>query len=128
MNFILNRSQYKHECEIEQQREDVQIYPATKIYDRHTDNSLLGSVRRRLISPKLRTQNSPPIPPTTYMILASPTNNTNDSKAKTRSMTMDLKRSASKESMTSTGNHHGKVTSIFSSSKVNSEIIYRFEL
>jgi len=117
MNFILNHSQYKHEYEIEQQREDPHIYSSTKMYDRHTDNSLLGSVRRRLIAPKLRTQHSTTPPPTTIIISTATTNNTNDSKSKTRSMTMDLKRSASRESMIT----NGKMASIFSSSKVKSE-------
>ncbi len=30
MNFILNHSQYKHECDIEQQREDTQIMGAAE--------------------------------------------------------------------------------------------------
>jgi hypothetical protein len=121
MNFILNHSQYKHECEIEQQREDPHIYSSTKIYDRQTDNSLLGSVRRRLIAPKLRSQHSTTPPPPTTIIISTPiTNNTNDSKSKTRSMTMDLKRSASRESMIT----NGKMISIFSSSKVKSESLF----
>lgn len=115
MNFIFNHSQYKHECDIEQQKEDTQIYSSTKIYDRHTDNSLLGSVRRRLIAPKLRAQHST-TPPPPAAIIVSPTSpsNTNDLKSKTRSLTMDLKRSASRESMPT----NGKMSSIFSSSKV----------
>jgi hypothetical protein len=113
MNFIFNHSQYKHEYDIEQQQKDIQIYSSSKIYDRHTDNSLLGSVRRRFIPPKLRTSS----PSSTIIISTPSSNNTNDSKSK-RSMTMDLRRSTSKESMTNNGNHSGKMISIFSLSKV----------
>jgi hypothetical protein len=120
MNFILNHSQYKHECEVEQHREDVQMYSSSKLYDRHTDNSLLGSVRRRLIAPKLRAQHSTTPPPTAIIISPSSTpNNAHESKSKTRSTTMDLKRSSSKESMTT----NGKMISMFSLSKVKSKVI-----
>lgn len=123
MNFILNHSQYKHECDIEQQKEDIQIYSSsTKIYDRHQDNSLLGSVRRRFITQKIRAQNSstpPPPPPSTPIVVStsssSSSNNTNGSRSKIRSMTMDIKRSTSRESMIT----NGKMISIFSLSKVN---------
>ena len=120
MDFILNHSQYKHECEIEQQREDAQIYSSTKTYDRHADNSLLGSVRRRFIAPKLRVQHSSTTSPTTVVISTPSVNNTNDSKSKIRTMTMDLNQNASRESLTTNGNNHGKMTSIFSLSKVKS--------
>jgi len=134
MNFILCHSQYKHECDIEQQqREEIQNNSSTKTPDRHTDSSLLGSVRRRLIAPKLRVQNPTTTPENskssspaaTITITTPPSNNTNDSRSKTRSMTMDLRRSASRESITTNGNtttngnYTGKMTSFFSSSKVN---------
>jgi hypothetical protein len=131
MNFILYHSQYKHECDIEQQqREEVQNNSSAKTPDRHTDSSLLGSVRRRLIAPKLRVQNptnesgkSSPAA-ATIIITTPPSNNTNESRSKTRSMTMDLRRSVSRESITgnghtTNGNTTGKTTSFFSSSKVN---------
>jgi hypothetical protein len=135
MNFILNHSQYKHECDIEQQqREEVHNNSLTKTPDRHADSSLLGSVRRRLIAPKLRVQNptttengKSPQAAATIIITTPPSNNTNDSRTKARSMTMDLQRSASRESLTTNGhtttttngNQTGKMTSFFSSSKVN---------
>jgi hypothetical protein len=117
MNFILNHSQYKHECELEQHREDLQMYSSNKLY---SDNSLLGSVRRRFIAPKLRAQHSTTPPPTAIIVSpSSPTaNNAHESKSKIRSMTIDLKRSSSKESMSTNGNHHGKMISMFSLSKV----------
>jgi hypothetical protein len=132
MNFILYHSQYKHECDIEQQqqREEVQNNSSAKTPDRHTDSSLLGSVRRRLIAPKLRVQNptnesgkSSPAA-ATIIITTPPSNNTNESRSKTRSMTMDLRRSVSRESITTNGhttngNTTGKTTSFFSSSKTN---------
>lgn len=117
MNLILCHSQYKHECDLEQQqqREEMQ-----KTSDR--DSSLLGSVRRRLIAPKLRVQNpaneNGKASPTTIIITTPPSN---DSRSKTRSMTMDLRRSVSRESITTNGNHSGKMTSFFSSSKVEFE-------
>lgn len=124
MNLILCQSQYKHECDIEQQqhaREETQKTP-----DRHADSSLLGSVRRRLIAPKLRVQNTTnengKSSATTIVISTPPTN---DSRSKTRSMTMDLRRSVSRESMTTNGNHSSKVTSFFSSSKVYSTFLLR---
>ncbi|CAF1197303.1 unnamed protein product [Adineta steineri] len=136
MNFILYHSQYKHECEIEQQqKEEIQNNSTTKSSDRHTDSSLLGSVRRRLIAPKLRIQNSSHVdngkgsssvsssPATTIIVTTPPSNNTNDSRAKARSVTMDLQRSASRESIitnghsTTNGNNTGRMTSFFSSSK-----------
>jgi hypothetical protein len=132
MNFILYHSQYKHECDIEQQqqREEAQNNSSTKTSERHTDSSLLGSVRRRFIAPKLRVQNptngnGKSSPGGTIIITTPPSNNTNDPRSKTRSMTMDLRRSVSRESITTNGhlgtngNHSGKVTSFFSSSKVN---------
>ncbi|UJR23704.1 hypothetical protein I4U23_026685 [Adineta vaga] len=109
MDLILNHSQYKHECELEQQREDS----SPKTYDRHIDNSLLGSMKRRLIAPKLRVQHANPSTPTTYIITSSTVNNTNDPKLKVRSLADEIKRSVSKESVIS----NGKITSIFSSSK-----------
>lgn len=115
MDFVVNHSQYKHECEIEQQRED----PVTKNYDRHTDTSILGSVKRRLIAPKLRVQHTNVPTPTTYLITSSATN---DSKPKVRTLADDIKRNVPKESMGS----NGKVTSIFSSSKVNIHSFYSF--
>jgi hypothetical protein len=127
MNFILNHSQYKHECELEQHREDAQMY-SSKLYDRHTDNSLLGSVRRRFIAPKLRAQHSTTPPPPAAIIVsgsAPGANSMHESKSKTRSMTMDLKRSSSKESMATNGNHHGKMISMFSLSKV--KIIWKIK-
>jgi len=134
MNFILNHSQYKHECDIEQRQDDIQNNSSTKTSDRHGDSSLLGSVRRRLIAPKLRVQNSTTnenskssSPAATIIVTTPPSNNTNDSRTKARSMTMDLQRSASRESLTTNGhtttttngNQTGKMTSFFSSSKVN---------
>ncbi|CAF4518259.1 unnamed protein product, partial [Rotaria sp. Silwood2] len=112
MSFIFNHSQYKHECDIEQQKEDAQIYSSTKTYDRHADNSLLGSVRRRFIAPKLRTQHSLTPPPTTIIVSTPSSNNINDSKSKTSSVTTELKQSASKESITNNSNN-GKMSSIF---------------
>jgi hypothetical protein len=126
MNFILNHSQYKHECDIEQQQ--THAYSSSKTSDRHTDGSLLGSVRRRLIAPKLRVQNpvtdnGKSTPASTVIVSTPPSNNTNDSRSKTRSMTMDLRRSASRESITTNGHTNGnnaaRMTSFFSSSKVN---------
>ncbi|CAM2706512.1 unnamed protein product [Rotaria socialis] len=119
MSFIFNSSLYKHECEIEQQKEDAQMYSSPKAYDRHTDNSILGSVRRRLIAPKFRAQHSitpppPPPPPSTTIIISTPT--PNDSKTKTSIMSMDLKHSVSKESMTNNSNN-GKKASMFFLSK-----------
>lgn len=128
MNFVLNHSLYKHECDIEQRQEDIQNNNTpSKSSDRHNDSSLLGSVRRRLIAPKLRVQNSTnnengkiSSPSATIIVTTPPSNNTNDSRSKTRSMTMDLRRSASRESITTNGNSSGKMTSFFSSSsKVN---------
>jgi hypothetical protein len=120
MNIIVNRSQYKHECEIEQQREEPQIYSSAKAYDRHTDHSLLGSVKRRFIAPKFRAQHSTTPPPTAIVISTPMTHNTNDTKSKSRAMTIDLKRSTSRESMTTNGNNHGKTTSFLFLTKVNS--------
>lgn len=128
MNFILWNSQYKHECDIEQQqKEEANNNTSMKTADRHVDNSLLGSVRRRFITPKLRVQNSSTTadngkssPVSTAMIASPPVNNINDSRSKTRSMTMDLRRSASRESITTNGNNGTKTTSFFSSSKVSS--------
>lgn len=126
MNFIFNHSQYKHECEIEQQKEDAQILSPSKTHDRHGDTSLLGSVRRRLIAPKLRAQHSlTPPPPTAIIVSTSPSTNTNDLKSKTRSMTIDLKKSSSKESVAAHGNN-GNMASVFASTKVTSLIIYLF--
>jgi hypothetical protein len=133
MNLILYQSQYKHECDIEQQqqREETQNNSTSKTPDRHADSSLLGSVRRRFIAPKLRVQNptneNNKSSPATTIVITTPPSNNNDSRSKTRSMTMDLRRSASRESITTTsnghtttnGNHSGKMTSFFSSSKVN---------
>lgn len=132
MNFVLHHSQYKRECDLEQQqREETQSYAALKTPDRHSDNSLLGSVRRRLIAPKLRVQNAHSDNGKTSPAASTPPSNTNstDSRSKTRSMTMDLRRSASRESIstnghTSTattttatnGNGTGRMTSFFSSS------------
>ncbi|CAF1167389.1 unnamed protein product [Adineta ricciae] len=118
-------SQYKHECELEQQqhqREETQNN-TLKTPDRHGDSSLLGSVRRRFIAPKLRVQNPASSPATTIIVTTPPSN---DARTKTRSMTMDLRRSASRESITtnghgtSNGNGSGKMALFFSSSKNNS--------
>jgi hypothetical protein len=130
MNLMLFHSQYKHECDIEQQQQ--QREEALKTSDRHADSSLLGSVRRRFIAPKVRIQNptnenNKSSPSATIIITTPPSsnNNNNDSRSKTRSMTMDLRRSASRESIntnghtTTNGNHSNKMTSFFSSSKVN---------
>lgn len=135
MNFILNHSLYKHECDNEQRQEEIQNNSSIKSSDRHGDSSILGSVRRRLIAPKLRVQNTTTnengkssSPATTIIVTTPPSNNTNDSRSKTRSMTMDLRRSVSRESITTNGhttttttngNSSGKATSFFSSSKVN---------
>jgi hypothetical protein len=119
MNLVLNHSQYKHECEAEQQREDAQIYSSAKSYDRYIDNSLLGSVKRRLIAPKFRAQHSTTPPPTAIIISTPSSHNLHDSKSKSRAMTIDLKRSVSRESMTTNGNNHGKVPTFFSLSKVH---------
>jgi hypothetical protein len=134
MNWIVYHSQYKHECDIEQQQRE-EAHNTSKTPDRHGDSSLLGSVRRRFIAPKVRVQNpnndnNKSSPAATIIITTPPSNNnTNDSRSKTRSMTMDLRRSASRESIntnghtttttTTNGNHSGKMTSFFSSSKVN---------
>ena len=144
MNFILYHSQYKHECDVEQQqREEAHQNSSTKTPERHTDSSLLGSVRRRLIAPKLRIQNSTitdngkSSPAVQQIIITTPpSNNTNDSRSKTRSMTMDLRRSASRESLTTNGhtitqpngNNTGKMTSFFSSSKVNTSFLVFLEI
>jgi hypothetical protein len=119
MDFIINQSQYKHECELEQQRDDVQMHSPAKTYDRHTDNSLLGSVKRRFIAPKVRVQQPNSPTPTTYIISSPTANNTSDPKLKVRSITDDVKRTVSKDSITTNGhNNHGKMTSIFLPSKV----------
>ena len=133
MNLVVYHSQYKHECDIEQQQRE-EAHNSSKTPDRHGDSSLLGSVRRRFIAPKVRVQNpnndnNKSSPAATIIITTPPSNtnanNNNDSRSKTRSMTMDLRRSASRESIntnghsTTNGNHSGKMTSFFSSSKVN---------
>lgn len=118
MNSILNHSQYKHECDVEQQKDDVPTFPSPKTYDRHTDNSLLGSVRRRLIAPKARTQHSITPPPTTIVVSTQTSNNQNELKSKASSTIMDLKQSASKESMVPNSSN-GKLSSLFFPSKVN---------
>ena len=133
MNFIVHHSQYKHECDIEQQqqRDEAHAYSSSKASERHTDNSLLGSVRRRLIAPKLRIQNSTSDNGKSSATAAStPTSNsTNDARSKTRSMTMDLRRSASRESISnnnhivSNGMNTGRMTSFFSSSKVSGRVL-----
>ncbi|CAF1628257.1 unnamed protein product [Rotaria magnacalcarata] len=131
MNFILCNSQYKHECDIEQQQKEEannnnNNNSSSKSSDRHTESSLLGSVRRRFIAPKLRVQNSTTTdngkssPASNSTITTPSSNNINDSRSKTRSMTMDLRRSTSRESITTNGNNMTKVTSFFSSSKTNS--------
>ena len=130
MNFVLRQSQYKHECDLEQQqREESQSYASAKTPDRHSDNSLLGSVRRRLIAPKLRVQNTHADNGKPAIVASTPTSST-DPRSKTRSMTMDLRRSASRESINTNGhstttttstaptNGNGRMTSFFSSSKV----------
>ena len=133
MNFVLHHSQYKRECDLEQQqREETQSYATLKTPDRHSDNSLLGSVRRRLIAPKLRVQNAHSDNGKASTAASTPPSNTNstDARSKTRSMTMDLRRSASRESIstnghtttttttttTTNGNGAGRMTSFFSSS------------
>ncbi|CAF2894408.1 unnamed protein product [Rotaria sp. Silwood2] len=127
MNFILSNSQFKRECDIEQQqKEETHNNSSIKTSDRHTDSSLLGSVRRRFIAPKLRIQNSTTTdngkssPASTNNVITPPSNNTNDSRSKARSVTMDLRRSVSRESITTNGNNMAKMTSFFSSSKTNS--------
>jgi RAP1 GTPase activating protein 1 len=122
MNLMLFHSQYKHECDIEQQQQ--QREEALKTSDRHADSSLLGSVR--IQNPT--NENNKSSPSATIIITTPPSsnnNNNNDSRSKTRSMTMDLRRSASRESIntnghtTTNGNHSNKMTSFFSSSKSN---------
>lgn len=120
MNWIYHSSQYKHECDLEQQKEDMQMYSTMKNPDRHAESSLLGSVRRRLIAPKFRNQHSITPPPTATIVISTTGNQSNEAKSKTRSMTMDLKRSSSKESMT----NNGKMISMFSLSRVNSSISF----
>ena len=115
MNWIYHSSQFKHECELEQQREDMQILSSMKTSDRQHDSSLLGSVRRRLIAPKFRNQHSTTPPPTTTIVISTSPNHSNESKSKTRSMTMDLKQNSPKESMT----NNGKMISMFSLSRVD---------
>lgn len=123
MNYIFHHSQYKHEREIEQQKEDAPVF-SPKGYDRHADNSLLGSVRRRLIAPKLRSQHSITPPPTTSTFsIQSINNNTNDSKSKMSPIPIELKPNTTKESMV-TNSNNGKMGSIFSSPKVNSSLPY----
>jgi hypothetical protein len=128
MQFIFHNSQYKYECDREQQqREESHQY--SKGSDRHNDNSLLGSVRRRFIAPKLRVQHShgdsTKASPTNQALLATPsTQTTNEMRSKTRSMTMDLRRSVSRESINTNGhgngsNGGGRMAAFFSSSKVN---------
>ena len=133
MNFIVHHSQYKHECDIEQQqqRDEAHAYSSSKASERHTDNSLLGSVRRRLIAPKLRIQNSTSDngKPSTSTASTPTSNSTTDARSKTRSMTMDLRRSASRESISnnthnaSNGTNAARVTSFFSSSKVSGYVV-----
>lgn len=132
MNFIFYNSQFKHECEIEQQQREEANNNSLKTPDRHADSSLLGSVRRRFIAPKLRIQNSTSnhengklSPAQTISITTTSSNNTHDLRTKTRSMTMDLPRCASRESITTNGNNTTKMTSFFSSSKVISCFIFR---
>ncbi|CAF3107369.1 unnamed protein product [Rotaria socialis] len=128
MNSILCNSQYKHECDIEQQQKEEanNNNSSSKSSDRHSESSLLGSVRRRFIAPKLRVQNSTTTdngkssPASNSTITTPSSNNINDSRSKTRSMTMDLRRSTSRESIATNGNNMTKVTSFFSSSKTNS--------
>lgn len=123
MDFILNHSQYKHECEMGQQRDDTLTSSSTKTYDRHTDNSLLGSVKRRFIAPKVRTQQLNPPTPTTYIISATPTGTANDAKPKVRTLADDVKRNVPKEIVVSNGHqNHGIMTSLFSSSKVTAPL------
>ena len=126
MNFILFYSQYKHECDLEQQQKDeIQLSIQAKGSERHTDSSLLGSVRRRFIASKSRPQNSISISsPSTAVASPSLSNHQQtDSKPRTRTMTMDIKHNSSKDS---TGTN-GKTSGLFSSFKVNilSEIQYR---
>lgn len=131
MTFIFSHSQYKHECDLEQQhqREELQN-SSNKSADRHhTDNSLLGSVRRRLIAPKLRVQNShadneKSSKAAAVVAQTTPTSTHNDSRSKTRSMTMELRRSVSRESITTNGHTNStsgnaRMMSFFSSSKVS---------
>ena len=121
MNLILYQSQYKHECDAEHHKDDAHAYSSAKGYDRHSDNSLLGSVRRRFIAPKLRSQQ----PNTPTAVVVSPTTGQNsDAKSKSRSMTMDLNRSASKDSVAT----NGKIISMFSISKVNSNLNHSLSL
>jgi hypothetical protein len=138
MTFIVHHSQYRHEYDLEhQQREESQLN-SSKSSERHTDNSLLGSVRRRFIAPKLRVQNShsdnsKSSSNAATNLAVSSSNNSNDQRSKTRSMTMDLRRSVSRESINTNGHPGqtnglttGRMTSFFSSSKVNLSIYFVF--
>lgn len=141
MSFIVHHSQYRHEYDLEQQHREESQTSSSKSSERHTDNSLLGSVRRRFIAPKLRVQNShsdnsksssPAAAAATTNVAASSSNNSNDPRSKTRSMTMDLRRSVSRESINTNGHTAptngiatGRMTSFFSSSKVISAICLR---
>ena len=111
MNLVLHHSQYRHECETEQQqREEAHGFSSLKASERHTDSSLFGSVRRRFTASKLRAQNSNTQTPTGSM-LGSPSTSaatSHETKSKPRSMTMELKQSLSKDYATT----NGKVSSM----------------
>ena len=139
MSFIVHHSQYRHEYDLEQQHREESQTNSSKSSERHTDNSLLGSVRRRFIAPKLRVQNShsdnsksSPSAAATTNVAVSSANNATDPRSKTRSMTMDLRRSVSRESINTNGHTGptngmgtGRMTSFFSSSNVMPVIYLR---
>jgi hypothetical protein len=117
MNFIVYHSQYRHECDIEQQqhKDEIHMLSSMKSSERHTDSSLLGSVRRRFIPPKLRAQNSTP-PSTSQTTSSTSTSNAmHDAKAKMRSMTIDVRPNPARDYVTSNGKMS---TGILSSLKV----------
>lgn len=123
MNFILFYSQYKHECDIEQQQQKDEIQHAShgKGSERHADSSLLGSMRRRFIPPKSRPQNSGATSSsgTTNNVSSSSANHHNEFKSRPRTMTIDVKHHSSKEQHHMSNN--GKTLGLFSSLKVNND-------
>ncbi|CAF5177457.1 unnamed protein product, partial [Rotaria sp. Silwood1] len=64
----------------------------------------------------VRTQHSVTPPPTTIIVSTPSSHNISDLKSKTNLVTMELKQSASKESITNNSNN-GKMSSIFYSLK-----------
>ncbi|CAF0724252.1 unnamed protein product [Didymodactylos carnosus] len=103
MEYLLTNSQYKFEQEQQQQQHQqqhlqVQSSSLQKTSDTR-ENGLLGSVRRRLY-PKIRIQTSSADTKQTIVSATSSINGDIDlTRSKTRSMTMDLKRSISRESV-----------------------------